>query len=77
MTEKTYADYNVHISDFSVQYNLADGEWKVASTFIVSEPLGSNEIYDREISVITEAELTADNIRRINCTHNCYIISAC
>lgn len=54
-----------HVSDFITHYRLEYGEWKVLSVFIVSEPLGSNEIYDKGVAVITEDQLNVENIRNI------------
>lgn len=54
-----------HVSDFIIQYKLEQGDWRVLSVFIVNEPLGSNEIYNKEINVISLDQLTVENIRNI------------
>lgn len=56
---------NKHIEDFKIQYNLEDVEWKVIGMFILDQPLVSTEIYHKDIKMLTEKELSVENIRSV------------
>ena len=42
-----------------------DSLWDVVGIFIVSEPLLSNEVYHKGLSIISRAELNVEKIRSI------------
>ncbi|WP_417405552.1 hypothetical protein, partial [Holdemanella biformis] len=54
-----------HIEDFKIQYNLEDVEWEVVGLFILDQPLISTEIYHKDIKMLTEKELSIENIRSV------------
>lgn len=54
-----------HIEDFKIQYNLEDVEWEVVGLFILDQPLISTEIYHKDIKMLTEKELSVENIRSV------------
>lgn len=54
-----------HIEDFKIQYNLEDAEWEVVGLFILDQPLISTEIYHKDIKMLTEKELSVENIRSV------------
>lgn len=56
---------NKHIEDFKIQYNLEDVEWEVIGMFILDQPLVSTEIYHKDIKMLTEKELSVENIRSV------------
>ena len=56
---------NKHIEDFKIQYNLEDVEWEVVGLFILDQPLISTEIYHKDIKMLTEKELSVENIRSV------------
>lgn len=54
-----------HVEDFKIQYNLEDVEWEVVGLFILDQPLISTEIYHKDIKMLTEKELSVENIRSV------------
>ena len=54
-----------HIDDVKIQYGLGDSIWKVSGLFIVSEQLLSNNVYSKELEVITLPELSVERIRSV------------
>lgn len=54
-----------HMEDLKIQYGLSNVAWKVSGLFIVSEPLISTQVYQQNIEVVSEAELSVDRIRSI------------
>ena len=56
---------NQHLYDFQEQYGLIGNGWKVIGLFILSQPLVSTEFYHKEITMLTEKELSVSSIRNI------------
>lgn len=55
-----------HLEDLKLQYRLDNSAvWRVKSLFIVSEPLISNQIYGKDIEVVSKSELSVEKIRSI------------
>ena len=56
---------NNHVEDFKIQYNLDNVEWEVVGLFILDQPLISTEVYHKDIKMLTEKELSVENIRSV------------
>lgn len=55
-----------HIEDVTEYYKLnTNSTWDVVGIFIVGEPLLSNEVYHKNLNIISKAELSVEKIRSI------------
>lgn len=55
-----------HMEDLMIEYRLKNVAWKVNGLFIVSEPLISTQVYQQNLEVVSEAELSIERIRSIS-----------
>lgn len=54
-----------HFDDVRVQYSLPRNKWTVHGVFITNEPLMSVNTYRKKLSVLSEAELSVESLRKI------------
>lgn len=54
-----------HFDDVRAQYSLSRNKWTVHGVFITNEPLMSVNTYRKKLSVLSEAELSVESLRKI------------
>lgn len=54
-----------HLTDFIKAYELKEAKWDIYGLFIVNHPIISNKLHGEKITIISEAELSVDSIRRV------------
>ena len=54
-----------HFDDVRAQYSLPRNKWTVHGVFITNEPLMSVNTYRKKLSVLSEAELSVESLRKI------------
>ena len=55
-----------HLQDTCEQFELnSKNNWKIVGAFIVEEPIISNKIYNKNMEMISQLELTIERIRKI------------
>lgn len=54
-----------HMEDLKIQYGLDNGKWGIRGLFIVSEQLISTKVYQQDIEVVSEDELSIERLRNI------------